>query len=427
MDVEVAVVGPSFGYVMGHPGVLDSPDFADQGSHLAWNERMRTVVEAREETTLAEVVNEAARRFEIRVPLGGIGPYGPQTVADVIDGIGFWSEGDDAADHFPLRYASYFVGLDADGRAIWGTARQIRISDLVRAADQRVVSFHPLRVYLHPSLPQGGEILIAFWQDFQTLWNAMWPIVEGLAAAHGAIEFFTAVQRRLSKAPILIKLRPGLEDRLAGPGQVIELLSSRPWTPTQISPVIPCSIDEAEDLLDLAGLSFVPERERWEATESKEAVFARALLEELVHHASSGLGVEYTVERISEGLEDKLRQASEAPGLVGLNLDPLGISDSGVPDESDTRDESISEEMGDELSMPEPVAFSYRLQLIEDHDLEGAAERLTDAGNEGFRINRTVEWPGSDQPRILVILERAHWPWESEDPTTDDGSPNDDG
>lgn len=197
------------------------------------------------------------KTFAIRVPLGGIGSSGPQSVADVIDGIGFWREGDDAPDSF-LRYESYFVGLDAAGAAVWGTAREIRIADLVRAAQEGIVSFDPLRVYLHPTLPQGADVLMASWEAFAELWNAAWPIVEKVAAAHGAGQVLTALRRRFGRAPTLLKRRSELEERLAGPGQVIDLMASRSWSPDQLARTMSCSPEDAEELLDFAGLSLDP-------------------------------------------------------------------------------------------------------------------------------------------------------------------------
>src|SRR5262245_59207113 len=117
--VLVGVVGPSFGaiYETETPG-FESPPFLDQGPEVPWAERLKTEVPIGEDTTLEQVINRAALTFGIRTSIA-TGLDQPQGVAQTINGIGFWTSGDDAQG-VRYQHMHYFFGVDPAGHAVWG-------------------------------------------------------------------------------------------------------------------------------------------------------------------------------------------------------------------------------------------------------------------------------------------------------------------
>jgi hypothetical protein len=121
--VEVAVLGPSFGaiYQVDVPGFV-SPPFLDQGPDVPWESRLKVVVPIDAGTTLAEVVDNAAQHFGI----SSFSEDGPLSVAETINGIGFWKPADDQSGAHPDMPLLH-LGVNENGVAVWGDASEIRM------------------------------------------------------------------------------------------------------------------------------------------------------------------------------------------------------------------------------------------------------------------------------------------------------------
>jgi hypothetical protein len=138
--VEVAVLGPSFGaiYQVDVPGFV-SPPFLDQGPDVPWESRLKVVVPIDAGTTLAEVVDNAAQHFGI----SSFSEDGPLSVAETINGIGFWKPADDQSGAHPDMPLLH-LGVNENGVAVWATqARSGCGQDLPATGPDRSSPKHP--------------------------------------------------------------------------------------------------------------------------------------------------------------------------------------------------------------------------------------------------------------------------------------------
>ncbi len=162
---------------------------------MPWASRMKVTVAADDETTLAEVIDQAAPSFGISARADGQ----PTSVAGTINGVGFWRPGDDenGANHDrPL----VDVGVDENGAVVWRGVSEIRMGDLRRAAHAGLLEGDPNRVYLAPLLPQGDLDLIASsWKLFWDLTDHSLDALGHILDVYGAYHLLKDARGRLGK------------------------------------------------------------------------------------------------------------------------------------------------------------------------------------------------------------------------------------
>jgi hypothetical protein len=189
LQVEVGALGPAFGHNLQQP-VFDGDQFLDQPFERSWENRKRILIAADVETSLGDVIDEAAEELGVRIQ--------PGPMSRRVPCITFYGG----------EQYSYLRTVDAYGQPGWALRwDDIRLGELIASADAGLVEGDPLRPLFWPVIPQG------VFTDVGGAFLFMWAMWEHYLAARETSDIVRSMLRRL---------RRGRDAGSAPPGELNE-------------------------------------------------------------------------------------------------------------------------------------------------------------------------------------------------------------
>jgi hypothetical protein len=400
MRVTVAGYGPSAAEVFG-PNYFQGPSFFDLGPGVPWEARPKVEVDVTEGETLADVIDQAAEAFGLVTVRGEVRTGAARRVSEVVAGIAFHNESDDAIGGQPTAWLSAFPWIDKDGELFWKWPTEASYDGLVRAFDEGLLTGDPRRVYLWPIVPQGGEVDFGSWPHFLETLRLFKDVAEVLAVSAGTYEFGKYLTDFVSRIRGESKVRADELDRHdVGPFQMREVL--RPQVNlSQLQRFFGFDKDETTALVSLFGFD-VDETGVIVFAEGPDGRFQRKLLRHALVGSVGGIEPDNeALRKFAEARLDALAAGKDEPAMLWgqewhAATTPEAVEGFGVQEDPDTESN---------------IQTEYRIITFPTNDGIDSAEleaQLNRVAAEGFQIHETyADQPlGGKQRGFLFILVR---------------------
>jgi hypothetical protein len=276
--VRVAVLGRPFAPLLHVPWTTQCLDY-----DARYEDRPSAAFQAAEGTPLGEIVLLAAERLGVRpIPARERpeGWEGPEVSTDeLVSLVDFYRPGDNAGvRRKPL--AGLVPAVDRQGRVYRAPWKDAPLGDAVRARDEGIFPGDPLRPYLIPHPPGGGDYWFVYsWDALETTLRAAWDVAEALSVLGGTWAALAMAKKRLRSARSAVaEHSESWRERDLDPFYARQLLLTRDsWSAEQVSVLFDIPESQAEGLLYAMGWRYDTSRHDWVPGGALSRLFTDAL------------------------------------------------------------------------------------------------------------------------------------------------------
>lgn len=292
IEVVVAAWGPAFGYP--HTRVFDGEQFAEQGPDVPYEDRAKVSVQASAATTLGEVIDQAARRFDVGIEPDDI------PMSRRVPCIAFFRPSDVPSG--TTEQTGAIRTVDPKGRPSWAVRwSEIRLDELVASSEAGLLEGgDPLRPYFWPVIPQGG------FADLAGSLAWMWMYWEQALAAFETVNLGRTLIERVKRGQSVAYEGGRWSDALRRPQDLMPYLDRDARTTEEVSSYTAFSEEEAEGALWAMGYALGDDG-RWRPGADQAAAVLRAGLLDIKRLGRGPLEIEEAAARVRELVESSER------------------------------------------------------------------------------------------------------------------------
>jgi hypothetical protein len=302
ISVTVAVFGPSATAVFG-PGSFEGPLFEDHSQEMPWADRLKIELDVSPDETVADVIDRAAPNFGISAVHG--------KVSETVTGVSFYQPQDEGFNGAPYPWLRSIPVVSEDGILRIVNISEARYGDVLRASERGLIDGDPARLYLWPTISQGGWVGYGDWYTLVQTLHATYEYLLALGGMYGGVQAIKAVLDRLSRSTSVPA--KNMEARWLKPDTLAEVIAKSSWSVTDLA--IALGTDEETALAVIAVLGFDVKDGMVGRPTSLDGRFERKLVRLLLAPIFSGAPPEAAQEVIRLRLDD-LASGTDEPFIT---------------------------------------------------------------------------------------------------------------
>ena len=267
LEITVAVLGPPFRPFIVAPDALS---VETTGPAVAYAERPKVTLVVAPNETLGSALTQAAVQFGFREMTAeeAAAQWGKGTpvfpLSEIIRFVDFYRPGDSVeAHHEPIL--GELTGVDSEGVAYRRRWQDCPFEDLIRSRDEGLLPGDPLRLYLVPYPPGGGDVWITTWDALRASLDGIWWILDKVGILGGAWGAYEVARRRVKAARSAIAENAShWSERGIDPADMDLILNTRAeWRPSNVAALFDCTEEQAEGVLVARGWRYDEARAVW--------------------------------------------------------------------------------------------------------------------------------------------------------------------